>query len=206
VPKAIAAAREYELTGNIEYQRVAVNFWRNVARTRSFIIGGNSETEHFFECGHDHTHLTARTAEFCNTYNMLKLTRHLFAWEPSSERMDFYERALYNHVLASQNSETGMNAYFLSLEPGGRKRYGTPDQTFWCCTGTGMEMQSKVAASIYLSDTAALYVNLFGRRPVAGGIHVWARGAGRRPGGGGIAIQGSRICRQRQRSAWPAAG
>ncbi len=161
VPKAIGAAREYELTGDETYRDVAVNFWRDVALTRSFIIGGNSDAEHFFERGTDSRHLTPRTAEFCNTYNMLKLTRHLFGWSPSAELMDFYERALYNHVLAAQDSETGMNTYFMSLEPGGRKRFATPDQTFWCCTGTSMEMNSKVADSIYFHDADSLYVNLF---------------------------------------------
>lgn len=161
VPKAIAAAREYEVTGTTEYRDVAVNFWQNIARTRSFIIGGNSETEHFFALGTDARHLTPRTAEFCNTYNMLKLTRHLFAWAPSAELMDFYERALFNHVLAAQNPNTGAGTYFMSLEPGGRKRFATPEDTFWCCTGTAMEMESKVADSIYYHDQDSLYLNLF---------------------------------------------
>lgn len=161
VPKAIGAAREYELTGTTTFRDVAVNFWRDVAETRSFIIGGNSEQEHFFACGTESQHLTPRTAEFCNTYNMLKLTRHLFTWAPSAELMDFYERALYNHVLAAQDADTGLNTYFMSLEPGGRKRFATPDNTFWCCTGTGMEMNTKVADAIYAHDDRALYVNLF---------------------------------------------
>ena len=161
VPKAIGAAREYELTGKTAYRDVALNFWRTVARERSFIIGGNSETEHFFPRGREAHELTARTAEGCNTYNMLKLTRHLFAWAPSAELMDFYERALYNHMLAAQNPETGMSTYFMSLEPGGRKRFGTPEHTFWCCTGTAMETHVSHEAAIYAHDAEALYVNLF---------------------------------------------
>jgi len=161
IPKIIGAAREYELTGNPDYRRVAEFFWQRVALHRSFVFGGDSDEEHFFPEGAEAEHLHETTAETCNTYNMLKLTRHVFAWSPSAETMDFYERALYNHILASQNADTGMMIYFMSLEPGFHKLYNTPERTFWCCTGTGMENHAKYGDTIYFHGDRSLFVNLF---------------------------------------------
>jgi len=161
IPKIIGAAREYELTGNAMYRTIAEFFWRRVALHRSFIFGGNTDGERFFPVGEESRHLTQTTGEGCNTYNMLKLTRHVFAWNPSAESMDFYERGLYNHILATQHPETGMFIYFMSLEPGWRKLYGTFDQTFWCCTGSGFENHAKYGDTIFFHDDQSLYVNLF---------------------------------------------
>jgi len=92
---------------------------------------------------------------------MLKLTRHLFEWQPRAEYFDFYERALYNHILGSQEPERGMFAYFMSLKPGHFKTYSTPTDSFWCCVGTGMENHTKYNDSIYFHGRNSLYVNLF---------------------------------------------
>ncbi|MBI5769493.1 MAG: glycoside hydrolase family 127 protein [Verrucomicrobia bacterium] len=161
VPKALGAAREFELTGHAAYRAVAENFWRIVTQQRSFLTGGNTDSERFFARGTEAQHLTMTTAEGCNTYNLLKLTRRLFTWRPDAAAMDFYERALYNHILATQNPDTGGLIYFLSLQPGDRKRFGTREHTFWCCTGSGMENHAKYADTIYAHDERALYVNLF---------------------------------------------
>ena len=135
IPKVIGAAREYEVTGETRYGDIARFFWRTVALNRSYCIGGHSDCEYFFPVGQFSQHLGPATAETCNTYNMLKLSRRLFAWEPSAEVMDFYERALYNHILASQDPEKGMVTYFVSLKPGHIKSYATPEDSFWCCRG-----------------------------------------------------------------------
>jgi uncharacterized protein len=161
IPKIIGAAREYELTGNAHYRDIAEFFWRQVALRRSYVIGGHSDGEHFFPVEEFARHLTAETAETCNTYNMLKLTRHLFGWNPDGALMDFYERGLYNHILASQDPEKGMYVYLTSLKPGHFKTYSTPDNSFWCCVGTGMENHEKYADTIYFHAPDALYVNLF---------------------------------------------
>ncbi len=92
---------------------------------------------------------------------MLKLTRELFALEPDAEKMDFYERALYNHILGSQDPETDMFTYFMSLKPGHFKLYSTPEDSFWCCVGTGMENHSKYGDTIYFHNDDTLWVNLF---------------------------------------------
>ena len=161
IPKIIGAAREYELTGDLALKDVACSFWKFVALDRSYCIGGHSDGEHFFPIDQFAQHLSPATCETCNTYNMLKLTRHLFAWEPQARLMDFYERALFNQILASQDPLTGMVIYFASLKPGHFKSYSTPDSSFWCCLGTGIENHGKYGDTIYFHGADALYLNLF---------------------------------------------
>jgi hypothetical protein len=161
IPKMIGVAREYEVTGEGRYRDIAEYFWQRVALRRSYVIGGHSDHEHFFPVTDFAKHLGPETAETCNTYNLLKLTRHLFGWEPSGQTMDFYERALYNHILASQDPERGMFVYLMSLKPGHFKTYSEPEDSFWCCVGTGMENHAKYGDSIYFHSGDALYVNLF---------------------------------------------
>jgi DUF1680 family protein len=161
IPKAIGAARDYELTGEKRYHDIARFFWQRVAHFRSYVIGGNSDGEMFFPPETFSRHLGARTAETCNTYNMLKLTRHIFQWEPSAEAMDFYERGLFNHILASQDPGSGMVTYYVPLRPGAYKTYSTEENSFWCCVGTGMENHAKYGDTIYFQGDNTLYVNLF---------------------------------------------
>lgn len=161
IPKVIGAAREYELTGEPRYRDIATYFWDRVANHRSWVIGGNTDDEAFFPVDEFSEHLRTNTAETCNTYNMLKLTRHLFAWSGSAETMDFYERALFNQILGSQDPETGMFVYYCPLRPGGFRTYSSPEDSFWCCVGSGMENHSKYGDTIYFQGDDALYVNLF---------------------------------------------
>jgi DUF1680 family protein len=161
IPKIIGATREYEFTGNPKYLAIANTFWDAVALHRSYVIGGDSDRESFFPTSDFARHLSPETAETCNTYNMLKLTRDLFEVEPDAKKMDFYERALYNHILASQDPQTGMFVYLMSLKPGHFKTYSTPEDSFWCCVGTGMENHAKYGDTIYFHDANSLYVNLF---------------------------------------------
>jgi len=162
IPKFIGTARQYEFTGKKELKRASEFFWETVVKERSYVIGGNSNGEHFSPKEHLSEALSPTTAETCNTYNMLKLTRHLFSWYPDRMYADYYERALYNHILASQNPETGMMCYYVPLRSGSRKTYSTPTDSFWCCTGTGIENHAKYGDSIYFHDGGRrLYVNLF---------------------------------------------
>ena len=161
IPKIIGATREYELTGDPQFLAMANTFWDSVALRRSYVIGGHSDHEHFFSTNEFSKHLSTDTCETCNTYNMLKLTRELFALQPDAAKMDFYERGLYNHILASQDPETGMFVYLMSLKPGHFKVYSTPEDSFWCCVGTGMENHSKYGETIYFHAADSLYVNLF---------------------------------------------
>ena len=161
IPKIIGAARTYEVTGELQGRAIAEYFWDLVAHHYSYVIGGDSEDEHFFPEETMTEHLGADTAETCNTYNMLKLTEHLFCWSPGTETADFYERCLYNHILASQDPNQGMFTYFMSLKPGMFKTYSTPFDSFWCCVGTGMENHTKYGEAIYFHGADDLYVNLF---------------------------------------------
>jgi uncharacterized protein len=161
IPKVMGMARQYELTGHEPFRAGATYFWDQVTQKRSYAIGGNSDDEHFFPVGEMARHLHAAAAETCNTYNMLKLTRKLFCLEPRAQYADYYERALYNHILASQDPDTGMMIYFFSLKPGHFKTFSTPFESFWCCVGTGMENHAKYGDSIYFHDSKGLFVNLF---------------------------------------------
>jgi DUF1680 family protein len=161
IPKMIGAAREYELTGEKRYRDIASFFWDRVSNHRSYVIGGHSDGEDFFPPETFSKHLGVSSTETCNTYNMLKLSRKLFSWSPSAETMDFYERGLYNHILASQDPATGMMCYYVPLKPGAFKTYSKPEDSFWCCTGTGMENHAKYPDTIYFHDDQSLYINLF---------------------------------------------
>jgi len=160
-PKIIGCARRHELSLGKPDRDIAEFFWKRVVYHHSYVTGGNSNGESFGPPDHLADRLGANTAESCNTYNMLKLTRHLFAWHGGVEFADFYERALYNHILASQNPETGMMTYYLSLGSGEFKRFQTPFDSWTCCHGTGMENHAKYGDSIYWHDDEGLYVMLF---------------------------------------------
>lgn len=162
VPKAIGCARLYELTGNDTDKNVASFFWQAMVHDHSYVIGGNSNYEYCGAPGKLNDQLSDNTCETCNTYNMLKLTKHLFCWQPSAELGDYYERALYNHILASQNPDDGMMCYFVPLRMGTKKQFSDSFNTFTCCVGSGMENHSKYAESIYFEgNNGSLYVNLF---------------------------------------------
>jgi DUF1680 family protein len=162
VPKVIGFQRVYEATGDPTYREAASFFWRTVARTRSFATGGHGDEEHFFPMADFEQHVfSAKASETCCQHNMLKLTRALFLHDPRAEYADYYERTLYNGILASQDPDSGMATYFQGGRPGYMKLYHTPEDSFWCCTGTGMENHVKYRDSIYFHDDRAIYVNLF---------------------------------------------
>jgi len=160
-PKVIGAIREYQLTGETRYLNIANFFWERVALHRSFAVGGNTDGERFFPIEETSKNLGPSSAECCNTYNMLKMTRLLFGLEPSAAKMDFYERGLFNQILGSQDPATGMMSYYLPVRPGAFKTYSTPNDSFWCCVGTGMENHAKYGDTIYFHDDESLYLNLF---------------------------------------------
>ncbi|MEJ6951777.1 beta-L-arabinofuranosidase domain-containing protein [Natronospora cellulosivora (SeqCode)] len=160
VPKAVGAAEIYGQDSNYgNYKKAARFFWETVVNNRSYVIGGNSISEHFEALGAET--LGVKSCESCNTHNMLKLSEHLFSWQKDSFYMDFYENALYNHILGSQDPETGNKMYFISTLPGHYRIYGTADESFWCCTGTGMENPGRYSKCIYYEDDSSLFINLF---------------------------------------------
>jgi DUF1680 family protein len=162
IPQVIGAARRYELTGEHRYRDIASYFWEEVTNERSYCTGGTSNEEYWRTLpGKLATELGKMTEECCCGYNMLKLTRHIFAWTADPRTMDYYERTLYNSRLGTQNPEDGMMSYFLPLGSGYWKYFNTPYQSFWCCTGTGVEEFAKTTDTIYFHDDRGIYVNLF---------------------------------------------
>ncbi|GID97802.1 beta-L-arabinofuranosidase domain-containing protein [Amorphoplanes digitatis] len=173
VPKWVGAAREYKATGTTRYRDIAANAWRIATGAHTYVIGGNSQAEHFRAPNAIAGYLTNDTCEHCNSYNMLKLTRELWQLDPSrADYFDFYERTLLNHVIGAQNpaDSHGHVTYFTPLNPGGRRGVGpawgggtwsTDYNSFWCCQGTGVEINTKLMDSIYFYNGTTLTVNLF---------------------------------------------
>jgi len=161
IPKVIGVARRYEMTEHPGDAKIAELFWNEVVHHHTYVNGGNSDREHFGPRDHLAARMSGAMTETCNTYNMLKLTRHLFSWQPRAELFDYYERALYNQILTSQDPRTGMTTYKLGLYGGYFQSFCTREDSFWCCTGTGFENHVKYNDSIYFHDDRGLYVNLF---------------------------------------------
>ncbi|EGU74628.1 hypothetical protein FOPG_15951 [Fusarium oxysporum f. sp. conglutinans race 2 54008] len=173
LPKWIGALREYKVGGDKKYLDIGRNAWNMVVNKHTYAIGGNSQAEHFRAPDAIAGFLTDDTCEACNSYNMLKLTRELWALNPTdASYFDFYEKALLNHLLGQQDpsSDHGHVTYFTPLKAGGRRGVGpawgggtwsTDYNSFWCCQGTGVETNTKLMDSIYFHTSDTLYVNLF---------------------------------------------
>ena len=171
IPKFIGALKRYSILDGktingskvdaSEYLTYAETFWDTVVSRHTYVTGGNSEWEHF---GEDYILDKERTncnCETCNTYNMLKLSRELFQITGDVKYMHYYEAAYYNSILSSQNPETGMTTYFQPMASGYFKVYSSPFNSFWCCTGSGMENMTKLGDTIYMHKDNTLYVNLY---------------------------------------------
>ncbi|QYR19493.1 glycoside hydrolase family 127 protein [Paenibacillus sp. sptzw28] len=161
IPKLIGLAREYELTSDDKRRATAEFFWDRVVHHHSYVTGGNSFGEYFADADSLNDRLGPHTTETCNTYNMLKLTKHLFEWNGSAKEADYYERALYNHILASQDPVEGGVCYFVSLAMGGQKVFDDKFNDFTCCIGTGMENHASYGSAIYFHSENELYVNQY---------------------------------------------
>lgn len=161
IPKLIGLARLHEITGDAGNGAAARFFWETVVRDYSYVIGGNADREYFPEPRTVSRHITEQTCESCNSYNMLKLTRHLYAWRPEARLFDYYERAHLNHIMAHQDPATGMFAYMVPLMSGTHRNFSDPYDSFWCCVGTGMESHAKHGESIWWQSDEALIANLY---------------------------------------------
>ena len=161
IPKVIGEARNYELSASDRSRDISELFWDEMTRQHAFVTGSLSQKEHYFDPAKLSKNINGYTGETCCTYNMLKLARHIFCRDASPAVADYYERALFNHILAQQDTESGMVCYFLPLLSGAYKVYSTPEQSFWCCVGSGFESHAKYAEGIYYHGDNELFVNLF---------------------------------------------
>lgn len=162
VPKVVGFARVAELSGDQTYTKGADFFWQRVVHNRSIAIGGNSISEHFPDLNNHKKYTEEREGpESCNTYNMLKLTERLFAMKHDADYADFYERALFNHILSTIHPEHGGYVYFTPARPRHYRVYSKVNAGMWCCVGSGMENPAKYSQFIYTKAKDTLFVNLF---------------------------------------------
>ena len=162
VPKAVGFQRIAEYGGEQRYAQAAEFFWKTVVENRTTAFGGNSRREHFPSAEAAMEMIEDRQGpETCNTYNMLKLTEGLHRMNPLAQYADYYERALYNHILSTQHPEHGGYVYFTPLRPRHYRVYSKPNAAMWCCVGSGMENHGKYGAFIYSHQDDALFINLF---------------------------------------------
>ena len=163
IPKVIGYKRIADLEGNTEWDKAAQYFWETVVDNRSITIGGNSVSEHFHPANDFSSMLTSEQGpETCNTYNMLRLTKMLYATTANSHYMDYYERAVYNHILSTINPIQGGFVYFTPMRAGHYRVYSQPQTSFWCCAGSGMENHARYGEMIYShAGDDNLYIILF---------------------------------------------
>jgi DUF1680 family protein len=162
IPKVIGFQRIGAFENDATMKKAARFFWETVVKTRSFATGGHGDVEHFFPAVEFAKRLpSGKTMETCCTHNMMRLTRALNERDPRAKYLDYFERALFNGILASQDPETGMNTYFQSTRSGYVRLYHTPFDSFWCCTGSGIENHARYGETIYARDEDALHVDLF---------------------------------------------
>ena len=166
IPQVIGAARGFEVTGERRLREVSSYFWHTVTGRRCYCTGGTSNGESWnTPPGELAKELSGYTQECCVTYNLQKLTRHMFGWTADPRAADYYERAYYNGILGVQHPADGAKLYYVPLQSGYWKLFGTPLHDFWCCTGSMAESFAKLGDSIYFQDDdaskAGLYVNLF---------------------------------------------
>lgn len=162
IPKVIGFKKVGDITGEKSWNEAAEFFWHTVVEKRSVSIGGNSVREHFHPVSDFSSMIsTNQGPETCNTYNMLRLTKSLFLTNPDPAYLNYYERALYNHILSSQHPEHGGLVYFTPMRPRHYRVYSNPQESFWCCVGSGIENHGKYGEMIYAYSGNDILVNLF---------------------------------------------
>jgi len=162
VPKAIGFQRIGELSNTDVYKRAGLFFWETVSHNRTLALGGNSRREFFPSPASAPDFISdVEGPESCNTYNMLKLSEGLFRDQPIGKYMDFYEKALFNHILSAQHPVHGGYVYFTPARPRHYRVYSAPNKAMWCCVGSGMENYGKLGQVIYTHSKDSLFLNLF---------------------------------------------
>lgn len=162
IPKFTGFESVYRFDGNKDFTSAARFFWDTVTQKHTWVMGGNSTGEHFFAPEEFERRIELNGGpESCNSVNMLRLTEILYRDYAEVEKVDYYEKVLFNHILANYDPDQGMCVYYTSMRPGNYKVYGTKYDSFWCCTGTGFEQTSKFAQMIYAHTDRDLYVNMF---------------------------------------------
>lgn len=161
VPKLVGSLARYAYTGNAADGSGARFFWDAVVAHQTFATGGHGKDEYFGPSDQLSDRVNGRTSESCNVYNMLKLTRGLFALQPDIKYAEFQERALFNHVLGSMDPQDGRTCYMVPVGQGVQHEYQDMFESFTCCVGTGMENHALHGHGLYYEDGHRLWVNLY---------------------------------------------
>jgi DUF1680 family protein len=195
IPEVMGAARAYEVTGDPRYKAVVEAYWKLAVTDRGFFVtGGQSSGEIWTPPREQAARLGARDQEHCTVYNMMRLAERLLRWTGRPEYADYWERNLWNGIAAQGHWEEfhqtqaspnryparGLIAYFLPLEPGGRKVWGSETEHFWCCHGTLVQANASHTEGIYhLSMEGICVSQLIGSRLELGSPTGPLSGAGR---------------------------
>ncbi len=161
VPKLLGSLVRYTHTGDKTDGDAAHFFWDAVVNHHSFATGGHGKDEYFGPPDQLSERLDGRTAETCNVYNLIKMTRLLFALHPDIKYAEFHERALFNHILASIDPETAQMCYMVPVGRAVRREYQNMQSDFTCCVGSGMESHALHGDGLYFESDNKLWVNLY---------------------------------------------
>jgi DUF1680 family protein len=161
VPKMIGSLARYIYTGDETDHQAAAFFWDQVALHHSFATGGHGKNEYLSQPDKLDNMIDGRTAETCDVYNMIKMSRTLFSVDPEIRYADFHERALFNHILASQDPEDGRVCYMVPVGRGVQHEYQDKFLDFTCCVGSGMESHALHGYGIYYESLDKLWVSLY---------------------------------------------
>lgn len=161
IPKLIGSAARYGYTAQPEDIMASSFFWDRVVHHHSYATGGHGLAEYFGPPDELSRRVDGRAAETCNVYNMVKLTRRLFSLRPDAEYIDFQERALFNHILASIDPEDGRTSYMVPVGRGEQQEYQDMARSFTCCVGSGMESHALHGLGVYSESDDTVWVNLF---------------------------------------------
>ena len=177
IPEVLGAARAYEVTGEDRWRRIVEAYWDwAVTRRGTFCTGGQTSGEIWTPPFAFASRRGEKTQEHCSVYNMIRLADVLFRWSGDAAYLDYIERNLYNGILAQQHPETGMVAYFLPLEGGALKDWGTPTEDFWCCHGTLVQAHTRHSSHVFYrgEDESVVIAQYISARADIGGADAAA--------------------------------
>lgn len=162
IPEVHGAARAWEVTGEQRWRHIVDAYWQSAVTERGcYATGSQTCGEIWSPPGELSARLGDKNQEHCVVYNMMRLADYLIRWTGDVTYADYWERNLYNGILAQQHPDTGMIAYFLPLEGGAVKLWGSPTEDFWCCHGTLVQAHAIHNQGVYYEDDQGLVLTQY---------------------------------------------